>query len=758
MDSGKKPGFNSGFWNPEPRTPPEAMLRLLPKEFRQFEKLTAAIVAVATERSPRPLRLLLMASPPANNLLPATAAGLLVQDLAARRLAGRPLLYGDLVALTAAAGGSMGLLQSLQLGDVTLGQVWEVESLTRYTSKGGGNKPRVYFANPRIDLSVMPNRGVAAIVIEAMLPSALHRLPELLSNFRNVPISILITPPLLQEKLRTILDHEEWTVWLWDPAIREESSGAPRCVWVSPEDGLEEELTKAEECLGKCLEILSDTFPPLREAWGIYHQLRQLTVSLADLEELTRPSLRRRLDWMRGQNPSRADAERHWDRLLSALNEAYRRLIDLKEPPKFWALAQRLHDLLPCVEAEEKLRIVVPRREHATLLSLMLIQLFERQAVEKIEILTPIQEARRVAAGEVRWTLLPGCRPVTYRFLDLYFPKPVEVFAYSYEAEREREIFMRAYDDLEWWQGSETRRMMLARLGLDPPPKWEVSSRRPDLIVKELEAPRPRPVRPLTVAARPALSRLLEIWDQELESELQLEPEPEEEGMDASSPQASSRPGERIRVILEDGRQLSYWAGQFVYVFYESQDRVWRLQARGLRPNMRLVLLVDNSYEGIYERLLDALRKQIGVGRLYLDLWQTAKAKLRKEHPNLKGLYERLVGEGLGVSYGAFAAYFKGDDLDEGTLAPQRYEDMAILAQRSGLFQDNALIRETFRWIQRERRLRRQTGRALHQLLRGIVTGEGYCEALRIAQEIGHEIYDIMTAVEVATVRDVRRE
>jgi hypothetical protein len=748
---GKEPGFDSGFWNPGPYTPPGALLRLLPPGFCPFEKLTAAMVAAAVERSPRALRLLLMASPPAPNLLPASVAGLLVQDLVGRRRAGRPLLHGDLLALTPAARGPMVWLQGLQLGDVMLGEVWEVESLTRYTPKGAGDKPRVYFANPGIDLSVVPDRRAAAIIIEAMLPSVLHRLPELLSHFRNVPISILIAPPLSRERWQAIPDHREWIVWLWDPPMREGSSGAPRHVWVSSEDRLEEALMDAEEGLGECLEILSDTFPPLREAWGIYHQLRQLAVPLSDLEESLRPSLRHRLDWMRRQDPPQAAAERRWGRLLSALDEAYRHLIALREPPKFWALAQRLSELLPCVE---KIRIVVPRREHGMLLGLMLIQLFEQQAIEQIEILTPIQEARRVAAGEVRWTLLPGCRPATYRFLDVYFPEPVEVFAYAHEAELEKRALERAYDDLKRWQEPAARREALSRMGI-------VTSSglpgpcQPERIVRDLETPRPRPVRPLAVISRPELGRLLEAWDQELEWESGLQWE--EEGADVSARRDSPRPGERVHVILEDGRRLSYWAGQFVYVFYESLDQVQRLQARDLRPNMRLVLLVDASYEGIYERLLDALRKQAGVGRLYLDLWQAAKAELRKARPNLRDLYERLVREGLSVSYQAFAAYFKGDDLDEGTLAPQRDDDMAVLARRSGLFRDSALIRETFMWIQRERTLRRQVGRALHQVLRGIVTGEGYREGLQIAREIGHEIYDIMTAVELATVRDVCR-
>lgn len=551
-----------------------------------------------------------------------------------------------------------------------------------------------------------------------------------------------------------MLGHEEeWIIWLWDPSIREESPGR-RHIRVIRDDDLEEALIEAEECLGKCRELLADTFPPLREAWGIYHQLRQLMVPLADLEELMHPPLRHRMDRMREQDPPRAAVERHWGCLLSALDRAYQHLIALREPAKFWALAQRLHELLPCI-GEEMLRIVLPRREHILILISMLIQLFEQQAVEKIEFLTPIQEARRIAAGEIRWTLLPGCRPATYRFLDVHFPRPVEVFAYSYEAELEKEIFARTYNDLERWQKPEARRMALSRLGLSRI-NLEVSLRRPDLSVSEEGTPRPRPVRFLAGALRYEPDRLLEIWEQGLESE--PGPEPEEKDGIASPSKASPQPSEPVRVILEDGRELSYGAGQFVYVFYESLDQIRRLRAQDLRPGMRLVLLVDAVYEGIYERLLDALRKQVGVGRIYLDLWQTAKVKLRKEHPNLKSLHDLLSRKGLSVSYPAFAAYFRGDDLDEATLAPQDEADMVIIARYSGLFRDNNLIRETFRWIEQERKLRRRIGRALHQVLRCIVTGEGYLEALRIAREIGHEIYDVITAVEVETVRDVRRE
>jgi hypothetical protein len=195
-----------------------------------------------------------------------------------------------------------------------------------------------------------------------------------------------------------------------------------------------------------------------------------------------------------------------------------------------------------------------------------------------------------------------------------------------------------------------------------------------------------------------------------------------------------------------------------VYVFYEEQDQVRQMRAEELRSGMRLVLLVDAIYEGLYERLLEALRARMShLDRLYLELWQAAKEALRREQPNLRELHKELVSEGLGVEYATFVAYFRGPDLDEGTLAPLDEKDMAIMAWRSGVFPKEQMIRDAFIRIRRERSLRRQVGRALHRLLRSIVSGEGYKEALRIAREISYEVYDILAAVEVATVREARR-
>lgn len=729
-----------------PYTPAGAMLRVLPDALRAFERFSAVMVATAAKSARRPMRLLFMAAPPAENLIPAVTAGLLVPDLAYRYLTGRPLLNGDILVLTHAPRRSMELLQNLSLDGIMISQIWEVESFTRYTSEGARDKPRVYFANPG---SIQGNNfgSLSAVIIESVLPFMLRQLPALLSTFRGVPVGIAITPPLLEDKLCAVNENEELAVWLWDPTAKREPFRAARRVWICKAEEIEDVLNEAETGLWKCLATAQGSFPPLGEAWRLYHQLRQMVVPLADLEDAARPSLRDRLNGLRAQEPPQPAMEVHWHTLLSALDRAYNHLIALQEPPKFWALASRLDELL-CSPEADSLRVVVSTWVEQRILVLLLISLFEQRVLEKIEVLTPTQEVRRIAAGDIRRTLLAGYRPASYRFLDLYFPKDVEVIAYPYEAALEEEFWSRAYTDLERWQRKPTRHATLARLGFERVPDLPPPTPRPALVMSESEIPRLRRAR--IVYPEFDIDRLVGAWAQELDTG--------DEGADETSEQSAdaSRAHDIVQVVLEDGRCLTYFTGQFAYVFYEAQDQVRRMRAAELRPGMRLVLLVDTAYEGLYERLLDAVRVRTGrLDRLYLDLWQAAKDKLRKEYSSLKELHDRLIKEGLSVQYQAFTAYFRGPDLDVAALAPLREEDMAVMARHSRLFPDEQMIRETFRRIQKERDLRRRVGRALHRVLRSIVSGMGYSEALRVAREIGHEVYDILAAVEVVTIREV---
>jgi len=732
----------------DPYTPAGAVVRMLPEAFRPFERFSAAMAATAAESAPRPLRLLLMAVPPAENVVPAVTAGLLIADLVYRHQTGRPLLDGDILVLTHALCRSKELSQNLSLGGIPITDIWDVESFTRYTDEGGRGKPRVYFANPGW---IQKNnlRRLSAVIMESVLPSVLSKLPALLRTFQGVPVCIAITPPLSEDKLRAIDEHEDLVVWFWDLAAKQELPRVQRRIWICKAGELEEVLEGAEACLWNCLAAVHFPFPPLKEAWGLYHQLRQMVVPLADLEETVRPSLRDRLERLQAQELPQAAMEVHWHMLLSALHRAYQHLIALQEPPKFWALASRLDELLRSAEANG-LRVVVPTWAQQRILVLLLISLFERQILEKAEVLTPMQEARRIAAGDIRLTLLPGYRPAGYRFLDLYFPKDVEVIAYSYEAALEKEFWSRSYADLERWQQEDARRAALARLGLDRFTEMPPPTPRPALLVSEGEAPRPCAARIVPMGFGFDMDRLIETWDQESGTDEEVVVDPSE------SPAPLPRTRKAIGVALEDGRRLTYSSGQWVYVFYEVLDQVRRKRAAELRPGMRLVLLVDAVYEGLYERLLAALRPRTGrMDQVYLDLWQAAKDRLRTECLSLKELYAQLTREGLRVQYPAFATYFRDPHRNDAVLAPLREEDMVVMARRSGLFPNEQTIREVFHRVQKERDLRRRVGRALHQVLRSIVSGVGYTEALKVAREIGHEVYDVLSAVEVVTIREV---
>jgi hypothetical protein len=210
-----------------------------------------------------------------------------------------------------------------------------------------------------------------------------------------------------------------------------------------------------------------------------------------------------------------------------------------------------------------------------------------------------------------------------------------------------------------------------------------------------------------------------------------------------------------------------------VDVYHPGTGDIERVNACDLKPGMQVILLVDGLYESLYDRLLEALRARLGVyTKMVLLMWDKAKAELLKKHNGRrKGLYLHLLGKGLAVDYTTLLSWFRNESLSQQLslgfggssgkrsseiIAPQQYENMKILAEDCGQYPSEGMIKETFRAIQEERGRRRKAGHALHELLRAIASGEGYDRALKGARELGSEVGDVMAAVDVQPVREIR--
>jgi hypothetical protein len=81
---------------------------------------------------------------------------------------------------------------------------------------------------------------------------------------------------------------------------------------------------------------------------------------------------------------------------------------------------------------------------------------------------------------------------------------------------------------------------------------------------------------------------------------------------------------------------------------------------------------------------------------------------------------------------------------------------MKIVAEYSGMYPNESMIQETFKAIEKERQRRRKAGKGLHELLRAIASGTGYDRALAEARKLDSKVADVLAAVEIQEIRDVR--
>ena len=714
-------------------------------------------------------RLIFMLPPPANGLPTRIIAGLLMAHLLSN--ANRKLPYksvdGDILFVTHAVSKTIDILRKLSLGDVSPSNVWSVESYSRYTPVIG-EKPRVFVTNAGGILDGLPDRQIGAIVIDATHPRIQAKLKEILNLSSDVSIQIAVIPPFLEGELIEIGYPNTVKAWLWDPeaekviaegiekTIIKELQINERYIWVCDYQETNELLTELHHLLHEC-QRSKVIFPPLWEVWSLYHRLRQLAVPLAQLDDDIYESRRilpinKRIDRIRNEWPADKWMQIQWPKLIEVLKKLYNHLLEYQEPPKFWALADRITRWLD-TNSSGDLRVVLPTEREGAIFSILLGQLengwIEAQRSGKVELVSLREEARRVASGELRPTVLLGFRAGAQRNLDIYPRYPVEIIGYPFEVEVERAIQNRIYNFTEKMQVETYREHFLCNLGLYRYGGSGQKSPRPVLKIVGSVKPNPRKLTcPLLEPSTLDLQRLASnglptSWDEEAES--------------VSSEFSEDSGKGKVCIKFTDGREIFYSPWQSVFVYSPSQEKVRRYEAKNLQPTMKVITLVGAVYESLYANLIDAIKSHVNPHSLIvLELWNRAKAVvLNKHNGNRKDLFCLLQQQGLQVNYEALTNYFRESDLDEKTLAPQHYSDVKLLAKYSELFPTEEMIRLVFGVIQQERQRRRDAGRALHSLLRAIVTGEGYDKALDNARQIGSDLGEVLASVEIRTVQDI---
>jgi hypothetical protein len=657
---------------------------------------------------------------------------------------------------------------AVRVGSTPIAEVFRIISLTG--AAPARHWKNLLVANPGRALLGGPHlRTLRAVVIDASHPRTLQHLPALLmqTDLAQVPLRIIVAPP--HEALLARVPGR--MVWLWDtpttaqlyslltPAAIPKPSWGPRSYWLAAKPHLDEKFAEAERLLTEATRLASGAGgpPEVLEGWAILTALRGLCVPLEQAEHAARNSrlglrLRDRLSLLRRSQPNASGELRHflamhWVGILTALEEAYTLLANEGVPPKFFSLIDTLDqfDGRPDVP----LRIVAGGEDEALLLASRLADIDERlrRAVDDgtMEVVHQREEARRVAEGRVRATILTGARGSRFRYLDLFTTVEVNVVAYPSEAVRDRQRLERFY---QRWQpmadGNHQRLVTQLKFGGaagSSEPAWH-----------------PPAVKVHTSSAALPTDGAAELPEASLDlTWASPEDVPAEERVAMI---IGGDPTHGGLVVIEDvdGRKVTLRSKMSVDIYRQETEKLLRVPVASVLVGDYLVVLLDDECESLFERLCEvAQQRRPALATLHLERWNVAKSRLHRQFGTRQAIYDRLKDR-LSVSYSALKEWFGVERDDEGEcIGPREEADFLLVALLSGIYRDEADAHTTFRSVHAERVNRRQLGRQMRSAIKNLAKGHAFELAMRTAEALNSEAEEVMHALELRMVAKVTR-
>lgn len=749
---------------------------VLPMDALAFEKISGAISVRTALRLQVSEQTLLFVVPEATaSTARYVAAALLIGDHAHKNSPEqlppeevRRLLKGDMLIVTQAISDSKSKLDELRVGrGQRLSDIWDITPLSKYSAPKA-SKPRVFLANPGWVAKSAAGRRFGAVIIDASHPRTFDQLPALLRTACGCSsLRICITPPPSESVLAACGYPAKTSVWLWDSQAKQDAQIAvesddpvihsigDRFLWICDSDN---DATAALAKLYKCLTTAAKaadgrSFPGLRQCWGIYNRLRQLAVPLAQLEQVAAATwsgnLRIRIDELDSiQGHGSVAWDTTWPELLAATKSAYQTLLKRGETAKFWAVASKVQAFLS--SPTEHLRIVVGSEAELTLLVPalgMLVDGFaEAVSAGRVELVTASKEARLVAEGHVCPTVLLAPRTNGHRYLDAFSSVRVDELLYPHEVATERSTQKRLHAPWAPLQADERRVELLEPLGFRPikSAKLRPAGPRPPIKVQRMDG------HPVTLVSDSELSHEIDIDG--LAAATEHKPF---DGLESVTyPRGGADGVTEVRYVTDDTQ--IFYGNQKVDVFFSETSSVQRHLASELRPGWKVITFVDGRYDGLFQRLTEAVNSRLSQQqRVTLELWRATKQGLVQSYSNKRELYDKLSAKGLTSSYGTFISWLI--DGEEGVIAPQQFDDFKILASEIESYaRSKVMLEATFKAVQHERGRNRKAGRTLRKFLRSVISGEGYEEALASARELDTAMADVFAAVEVLEVASVK--
>ncbi|MCA3749768.1 MAG: hypothetical protein IN808_11615 [Rubrobacter sp.] len=709
------------------------------------------------------------------------------------------LLHGDVLLVTQHIRRCTELLRGLRLRSYRLSDYWQIEVLSKY-SRPDVARPRVFVVNPGWKMSTGKARRFGCVIVDASHPRTAAHLERLMAHpdVRTARAQVLVIPPWDDGRVSRLLEEKELIcrAWAWDPVAADaveradfteplprgasEVEPPTRTLWVCEDKPVDEALWSVHKALVGALRIGGRIPPTLFEAWSVYHRLRQLAVPLLQAEEERQRAygtltVRERLRSLKesqatGEGALGAYLDVRWAETIEKLEEVYSLLMQRKEPAKFYALATVVDDLLTGSRPPAGLlRIVAPTEHEGNLLATLLGDVVEdwTDALQEgvVSLSTVREEPRLIAEGQAADTVLLGFRTSESRYLDVYPDCPVHVVAYPYEAPVDEGNQRRAHAFMERLQDDGCRSAILRELLPPATVNAHASGRASAAAGANLPiTPRARVSLRTETGTQPRLVRRAEAevvepldlgglagayWADEIVV-----------GTGDRSPSVGAerrRSGRLVEVLDEEGDRVFYPESHLLDVYFPATERLDRVAAKDLRPGMLMVVLVDDRYDDLFKRLLEAMEEQRDLrASLTLAHWGRAKqAALAKHGGSRRRLHEELERRGLSVDYEAVVGYYARGKKE--IMAPERFEDFELLARASGMYTDPQHLERTFECIRAERENRRRYGRRLRRLLRQLVGGAHYQAALESAEVLGTPVEEVAAAVALREVRDIGR-
>jgi hypothetical protein len=752
---------------------------VLPRSALAFEKVSGVIAVRTALRTRVAEQTLLFVVPEATA---ATArqvtAALLIGDHAhthAEAESGlpsdesRPLLKGDVLLITQAVSESKSMLDDLPIGrSQRLSDIWEVTSLSKYTS-AKSDKPRVFVGNPGWLANSASGRRFGAVIIDASHPRTLEQLPDLLKVATGcTSLRFVVCPPPGDSVLAACGYPGKAAVWAWDPQAQldaqiavEEVDPVPhptadRFLWVCDSD-IEAGNVLAElhrRLMGAARAAAGRAYPGLKQCWSIYNRLRQVLVPLSQLEQAAATSwagnLRIRIDEL-GSVSGHGDVawDTTWPRLVEATKEAYETLLKRKETAKFWAVASNIEAFLASpaprlrivVGSEPEMQLLIP--EFETLVDGFAAAL----ATGRIEFVTAGREARLVAEGHVAATILLSPRTNGHRYLDVFPSHRVDEFLYPHEVEFERASQSRLYGSWTRALEDDQRILLLEPLGFRAP---------------KSVAAHPAPLRPKLTIRGTNGHAVQMVTDASMDNELDIDSLTSSHNTNLFGDQSPMSyggipsSGSAVEVRFVRGAPHVYYPGQRVDVYFSESESIQRFVPAELHRGWQVVSFVDGRYDGLFQRLAEVVTARMKADeRVALELWRKTKESIASRYASKKALFEHLAANGLTSSYGTFISWFR--DGEDGTMAPQQYEEFKVLAKEADIYQAQVFLDATFKAVQHERGRNRAAGRKLKNFLRAVISGHGYEDALASARKLDAALHDVLAAVEVLEVSSIHQ-